>query len=167
MQESALVQLMKDYLGRIEGITLSGGEPLYQSSAVLDLLQRVRLETGLSVLIYSGYSLEEINVRPLGLSILQLVDILIAGRFELTKRARHSVVASSNQQIHFLTSRYRQQDLMRWSQGELLIDAQGVITVSGVQIPALVPQDEVTVQTMTSGPAVMTVDEVQLAKLSR
>ncbi|MDQ1240302.1 MAG: anaerobic ribonucleoside-triphosphate reductase activating protein [Thermodesulfobacteriota bacterium] len=146
IQESALVRLMKNYLGRIEGITLSGGEPLYQSSAVQDLLKRVREETGLSVVIYSGYSLEEIIVRPLGGSILQLVDILIAGRFESAKRAYHSVVASSNQQIHFLTSRYRRQDLERWSQGELLIDAQGVVTVSGVQLPSLVPQNEVTAQ---------------------
>jgi anaerobic ribonucleoside-triphosphate reductase activating protein len=45
----------------IEGITLSGGEPLQQRPAVTHLLRRIRLETPLSTLLFSGFTWEEIQ----------------------------------------------------------------------------------------------------------
>src|SRR5512146_1753784 len=45
----------------IEGVTLSGGEPLQQVQPVLALLKRVRKETSLSTLVFSGYTWQEIE----------------------------------------------------------------------------------------------------------
>lgn len=46
---------------KIEGITISGGEPLQQLTSTTSLLRRVRDETGLSVLLFTGYSWEEVQ----------------------------------------------------------------------------------------------------------
>ena len=44
---------MADHL---EGITVSGGEPLQQPRALLALLKRVRAETPLSIIVFTGYT---------------------------------------------------------------------------------------------------------------
>src|SRR5512144_1772309 len=43
---------MKD---RVEGITLSGGEPLHQHKQLAKVLKTVRKQSNLSVLVFSGY----------------------------------------------------------------------------------------------------------------
>lgn len=45
---------------KIEGITLTGGEPLLQAEALLPLLAKMR-ETGLSVVCYTGYDYDELK----------------------------------------------------------------------------------------------------------
>ncbi|MBI2946940.1 MAG: radical SAM protein [Verrucomicrobia bacterium] len=44
----------------IEGITISGGEPLQQRPAVVELLRRVKAETALSVILFTGFRWEEV-----------------------------------------------------------------------------------------------------------
>src|SRR5688572_14366439 len=48
----------------IEGVTISGGEPLQQLRPVLLLLRRLRAQTPLSVLMFSGYRWDEIRRMP-------------------------------------------------------------------------------------------------------
>ena len=48
----------------IEGLTISGGEPLQQRRSLLALLQRVRQETPLSVVLFTGYTWEEVQRMP-------------------------------------------------------------------------------------------------------
>ncbi|MBI4663161.1 MAG: radical SAM protein [Verrucomicrobia bacterium] len=55
-----LFQRIADLTGTIEGVTLSGGEPLQQRVAVTELLRRVRIETSLSVILFTGFGWEEI-----------------------------------------------------------------------------------------------------------
>src|SRR5581483_9095005 len=64
---------------RIEGVTLSGGEPLQQRPAVLSLLRRIRSETPLSVLVFTGFSWQEVQRFPEVESLLACIDVLIAG----------------------------------------------------------------------------------------
>jgi len=135
MTNSALLGLMRGCSGRCEGITLSGGEPIYQSAGLLELLQMIRWETHLSVLLYSGYTLEEIIEKARGEQILQLVDVLVAGRYDRTKPSDRSFLGSSNQRMHFLSSRYKHS--AGWSQGELFINREGTVVVSGVQFPSM------------------------------
>jgi anaerobic ribonucleoside-triphosphate reductase activating protein len=40
---------------RLEGLTISGGEPLYQHRALARLLEQVRKKTDLSILVFTGY----------------------------------------------------------------------------------------------------------------
>ncbi|MEW6663433.1 MAG: 4Fe-4S single cluster domain-containing protein [Bacillota bacterium] len=73
----------------LDGITLSGGEPFEQAAGFAELVRRVR-EIGLNVMIYSGYTYEEIkrksNERKDWDNLLGLGDILVDGPFIQDKR---------------------------------------------------------------------------------
>lgn len=89
----------------LQGITLSGGDPLYQVNACLELVKKVKeLNSDLDIIIYTGFTFEELanNFKKNNdlLSLLKLSDVLIDGKYEdslrdLTLRFR----GSSNQRV--------------------------------------------------------------------
>jgi anaerobic ribonucleoside-triphosphate reductase activating protein len=103
----------------VEGVTVSGGEPLQQRRSVAAFLTRVRAETDLSVLLFTGYSWEE--AQRFG-DVLDRVDVLLAGRL-------------GQKTTHFLTNRYTQADLDRVPPAELVIEPDGSVVVSGLDPP--------------------------------
>ena len=96
----------------LEGVSLLGGEPFEQAEALADLAARVRAG-GLSVMIYTGYTLEELRARkdPATDALLARTDLLVDGRFEkaLYETGRRWI-GSKNQVLHFLTDRYAPDD---------------------------------------------------------
>jgi len=94
---------------QIEGVTFAGGEPFAQAKA-LACLGHILREANLSIVTFSGYTLEEIqnSSRKDWHDLLSVTDLLIDGPFveELSNVSR-PWVGSSNQQYHFLTPRYR------------------------------------------------------------
>lgn len=73
---------------QIRGVNILGGEPLQQTkdNDLLNLLKRVKMETGKTIWLWSGYLYEEILEDPKKTEILKYVDVLIDGKFELQKR---------------------------------------------------------------------------------
>lgn len=55
-----LVQWIVALGDSIAGITISGGEPLQQRPAVAELLRRVKSETALSVILFTGFTWDEV-----------------------------------------------------------------------------------------------------------
>ena len=121
----------------IEGITISGGEPLQQSEGLYQLVAEVRNRTALSILLFSGYTREEICRLPYGNAILTLIDVLIDGRYVTGLRQGYGLRGSSNQRIHLLTERYSLGQIQATPEAEIHIDSQGVITISGVGPPPI------------------------------
>jgi anaerobic ribonucleoside-triphosphate reductase activating protein len=128
-----LVQI-RQVLDRVEGITLLGGEPLAHARGAVTLARAVR-DMGLSVMVFTGYLLEEARRThdPAVSELLSLTDILIDGPYirELPDRLRRWI-GSSNQRIHFLTNRYHADD-PRWRRPNTLEIrlVEGEITVNG------------------------------------
>ncbi len=116
----------------IEGLTVSGGEPLQQQPALLALLRRVRRDTGLSALVFTGYTWNEVQRMPLGNAFLGLIDILVAGRFDPARLLARDLRGSANNTIHFLTPRYAMNDLTAVPQGEVIIGPDGEVTLTGI-----------------------------------
>jgi anaerobic ribonucleoside-triphosphate reductase activating protein len=84
------------------------------------------------MLCFSGYMLDEIRRLPLGPVILDHLDVLVAGRYAASRPAGGSLLGSSNQLVHLLTDRYGPADIARVPPRELILHADGSITVSGV-----------------------------------
>ena len=118
--------------GHIEGLTISGGEPMEQPEAVLALLSQVRTLTDLSVLMFSGYTRAEIAQMALGPAIEGQLDVLIDGRYESTQRLGRDLQGSANQGIHLLTDRYTKAQVAATPEAEIRIAADGSFTVTGV-----------------------------------
>ena len=116
----------------IEGITLSGGEPFEQPDAALALVSAVRARTGLSILIFSGYTIEEVRELPQGPAILAQIDVLVDGRYEARQRLGRGLRGSANQRIHLLGDRYRAGDVEATPEAEIRIDARGQVVLTGV-----------------------------------
>jgi len=116
----------------IQGLTISGGEPLQQLRPLLTLLQRVRAETPLSILLFSGYTWEEIQRMPGSDALLANLDVLIAGRYDSTQRLASRLLGSANKTVHFLTDRYTMDDLNSVPETELIVNAKGEIVISGI-----------------------------------
>lgn len=73
----------------LDGVTFSGGEPFMQAPELAELAAAVH-RLGLNVLVYSGYTFEELLTqlgRPGWRELLSQADILIDGRFEQQERS--------------------------------------------------------------------------------
>ncbi|HYV37487.1 MAG TPA: 4Fe-4S cluster-binding domain-containing protein [Gemmataceae bacterium] len=96
----------------IEGITLLGGEPTSHAAGASRLAKQVRA-WNLSVMVFSGFTLEELKKRqdPKIEELLAHTDILVDGpyRRDLPEKQRRWI-GSANQRIFFLTDRYRADD---------------------------------------------------------
>jgi anaerobic ribonucleoside-triphosphate reductase activating protein len=117
----------------VEGITLLGGEPLAHAAGAAILAHAVR-ERGLSVMVFSGFTLEEARALndPAVRELIGLTDILVDGPYvrELPDTARRWI-GSTNQRIHFLSDRYHFDD--RWRRPntlEIRLEG-GELTVNG------------------------------------
>jgi anaerobic ribonucleoside-triphosphate reductase activating protein len=99
----------------VEGITLLGGEPLAHARGAALLAEAVRAR-GLTVMVFSGYTLEEARELPdpAVADLLARTDILVDGPYLRDQPdTRRRWIGSTNQRIHFLSDRYRADD-PRW-----------------------------------------------------
>jgi anaerobic ribonucleoside-triphosphate reductase activating protein len=96
----------------LDGITLSGGEPLFQKEKLLPLIDAA-LEDGLNIVMYSGNTIEKMfkDNDPITMEILSKIHYLIDGRFLLKQINLDLLYRGSNNQ--------RIIDLKRSKPGEL------------------------------------------------
>ena len=90
----------------IEGVTFLGGEPFSQAEGLGELARCVR-EAGLSVMVFSGFVLEQLQQRDEAQLLLSETDLLVDGPY-LREQAVHDRrwIGSANQRVHFLTDFY-------------------------------------------------------------
>jgi anaerobic ribonucleoside-triphosphate reductase activating protein len=85
--ETIMDEFVKDPL--LQGLTLSGGEPMEQAEALLPLARAVRA-LGKNVVVFSGYTFEELLEKgkrdPAVLDLLRECFLLVDGRFVLAER---------------------------------------------------------------------------------
>ncbi len=93
----------------LEGITLLGGEPLLQARGLAVVARRAQ-QAGLSVMLFTGYRLEQLDALDLpgAWELLRWCDVVVDGPY-LQDQPDHerNWVGSRNQRFHFLTDRYQ------------------------------------------------------------
>jgi len=117
----------------VEGVSLLGGEPLAHAEGGVVFAREVK-RRGLSVMIYSGFTLEEARAKgdPAINELLALTDILIDGPYvrEVPDNERRWI-GSTNQRIHFFTDRYTFDEQWRRSNTLEIRLRGGELTVNG------------------------------------
>lgn len=121
----------------VEGVTLVGGEP-FEQAAVLAALGKILRRRGLSVVTFTGYTLEQLLAHPSSgqVELLEVTDLLVDGpyRQDLADLSR-PWVGSSNQRHHFLTDRYRHLEPALESipnRLELRLQPNGAVLINGM-----------------------------------
>ncbi|MFA6830187.1 MAG: anaerobic ribonucleoside-triphosphate reductase activating protein [Bacilli bacterium] len=86
----------------IDGITLSGGDPLLQSPIIIELCKKVK-ERGLNIWCYTGFTFEEILSGKAGadaIEALKFIDVLVDSPFIVEKLSKECIFrGSSNQRL--------------------------------------------------------------------
>lgn len=119
----------------VEGITFLGGEPFEQAKELAKLSAMVKT-IGLSVVCFTGYTIEELRAKNNSdiNSFLANIDLLIDGGFEIENYdLSRPWVGSSNQRYLFLTDRYNQDDISKYKNKiEVRISPDGKTEINGM-----------------------------------
>ena len=90
----------------ISGVTISGGDPFEQPEELFYLLREIKqLDLSDGVIVFSGYTIDEIRVREELRKSLDYIDVLIDGLYIEEKRITNGLAGSSNQEFYFLTDK--------------------------------------------------------------
>jgi anaerobic ribonucleoside-triphosphate reductase activating protein len=90
----------------ISGVTISGGDPFEQPEELFYLLGKIKqLDLSDGVIVFSGYTIDEIRVREELRKSLDYIDVLIDGLYIEEKRITNGLAGSSNQEFHFLSDK--------------------------------------------------------------
>ncbi len=86
------IQLVKEAIDELEGqdgFTFSGGDPMYQPEACLEIAKYVK-DKGLNIWFYTGFTYEELlkmsNTKSCIKELLELIDVLVDGKFILKEK---------------------------------------------------------------------------------
>ncbi len=93
----------------IEGVTISGGEPMLQAAGLYELVKNIRDSKPLSIICYTGFTLEKLiekgdsNID----AFISEIDVLIDGPYVDSLNDNKGLRGSSNQRIHFFRGVYQ------------------------------------------------------------
>ncbi len=129
---NTLLKHIKAQAQTIEGLTISGGEPLQQFAAIHALCAGVKQQTELGIIVLTGYSYREARALPLFDSFTASIDLFIAGRFNQSQKIKSGLRGSTNKTYHFFTDRYHRTQLEQTSASEVIIKSNGEIIITGI-----------------------------------
>ena len=98
----------------LAGITLSGGEPMLQIEPLIEICQAVK-QRHLNIVLYSGFTYEQIIADDKKKSLLQLCDMLIDGKFEQDKKSLSLLYrGSANQRLINIQASLKQNKVIEY-----------------------------------------------------
>lgn len=65
----------------LDGITLSGGDPLYNPEEMLEVVKYLKEKTEMNIWLYTGYTIEELRKDNKRMAVLEYIDTLVDGKF--------------------------------------------------------------------------------------
>lgn len=126
-----LIQNQKE----IEGVTFLGGEPFEQAEPLSRIAQNVK-KLGLSVVCFTGYTIEELRAKNSQAvnKLLENIDLLVDGGFEKDNfDLSRPWVGSSNQRYIFLTDFYSPEEIKKYkNKVEVRISEGGKLEINGM-----------------------------------
>ena len=103
----------------IRGVTFSGGEPLLQAEAVSKLIGL--LDKNLDVLLFSGYTFDEIKVDSGKMKVMHQIDAALLGRYN-----KNLVHPFFGKKLILRGERIKKEELKPWLKAEIVIQGNNV-----------------------------------------
>jgi len=115
----------------IEGVTITGGDPFEQEEDLLELLILISsLNLPKGVIVFSGFTYDEIRENKIREKCCDYIDVLIDGRYEDNNRVTDCFKGSSNQNIIYFSSKIKEEELIMDQEVEVSL-SDGIISVTG------------------------------------
>ena len=84
----------------LDGITISGGDPLFNPTEMLKVLKFLKEKTKKNIWLYTGYTLEQVKKDEKKKRCLEYIDVLVDGKFiQALHDPKLKFRGSSNQKI--------------------------------------------------------------------
>lgn len=127
LEDQIMIDLHHDY---VQGLTLLGGEPFLNTAVCLQVVQRLRKDFGHAkdIWCWTGYTFEELLQETSDkLELLNEIDILVDGRFELAKRDLSlQFRGSSNQRIIDVQLSLKEGKVVLWKNAQVKQSATSI-----------------------------------------
>ena len=129
----------------LEGVTLSGGEPLHQISEIIELLSLLKHQLPtLSAGLFTGYAENELDAGKFRTylpstpatrqaqwrELRSLLDFAVLGRYNRNQATTAPLVSSRNQRLRLFSARYDLKDFQE-PQFEISIEPDGLTQITG------------------------------------
>lgn len=95
-REMTIDEVFNEVYDEYADVTFSGGDPALQWGECLELCHRLK-ERGKNIWFYTGYEYQDLKERcP---ELLQVIDVLVDGRYDANRRDLTRFCGSTNQRI--------------------------------------------------------------------
>lgn len=95
----AIQESLEQQIDLIQGITISGGEPLTQIDGVVELLTQIKTHyPKLDIMVYTGYTIEEAEKLPNIQKLFAIINWLVDGKFILKQKTLELLYRGSRNQ---------------------------------------------------------------------
>lgn len=131
LKPTEILSIILENENEIDGVSISGGEPLDQSEELRELLHLIKSKTNLSVIMWTGYTRTEIEEKLLFEELSKLVDLIVVGPYIEELHEPKGLTGSSNQEYIFFTKKYTEQDLLDIPSAEIII-VDGEMQITGI-----------------------------------
>jgi len=106
-----IFELIKDF--ELDGVTITGGDPFEQENELLELLILISgLSLSKGVIVFTGFTYDEIRENKIREKCCDYIDVLIDGRYEDNNRVTSNLKGSSNQNIIYFSSKIKEEELI-------------------------------------------------------
>jgi anaerobic ribonucleoside-triphosphate reductase activating protein len=130
--------LRRFHVEELDGITLSGGEPMLQAAGLAALARKARQQKDLSFICFTGYRYEQLLRNPPGPGVAELLaqlDVLIDGPYVEALNDSVGLRGSSNQRVIHLTDRLIDHNFESHKRTFTITIVDGELSFVGVPTP--------------------------------
>jgi anaerobic ribonucleoside-triphosphate reductase activating protein len=137
----SVYELVNHICNDYDGITITGGEPFDQYPQLMVFASMIMRKTGLNILCYTGYYLQELEMKFPDKAFYSCIDFLVDGRFEKDNPSDNSLKGSDNQTIYkFVGGKAEKSALFNESKIWSVNSDENIVYMAG--IPAKNQMDE-------------------------
>jgi len=114
----------------VNGITFSGGEPLYQAECLCTFVKQIKEEIELNIFMFTGYTYSELN--EIQREVWDMCEMIVSGSYMYDQKGNtEKWLSSSNQKLSF-DPRFEELEVFNRTPSEITIKEDGSIIVTGL-----------------------------------
>ncbi len=134
IEVETVLRIVSQYANSIDGITITGGDPLMQPDAVKELLIGLESMGIRDILVYTGYTMAEINLSSKLSGLLPHIGVLIDGPYIDDLNDNKGIRGSSNQKIWLLRDELSERylNVEQWDRKTQIINSNNSLYAIGI-----------------------------------